>query len=387
MNSVFDVIVIGAGAHGSAAAYHAAKRGQRVLLIEQFAVDHERGSSYGHSRIIRYAYDHPAYVALARAAYSQWASLEAEAGEQLLLISGGVDVGRMSTASFASTVDSLTQMRIPFELLDARQAAQRYPQFRLAEDMMMLFQADAGILRASRCVQAQVRLARASGAQILENTPVISIAPEGDGVRVVTEAGLFSAGRAIVAAGAWANDLLAPLGLPLPLRPTLCQENYFHAERPADFAVGAFPVFIWHERETSGWMSYGIPSVNDAGAKFSLHGGPDFDPHDLRREPLDACIEAMFRLIATYFPTMKPTHASSRACLYTMTPDEHFIIDRHPAHPQIVISAACSGHGFKFAPVIGSILCDLALDGRTAHDIELFKASRFERGDDPAPSF
>ncbi len=387
MNSVFDLIVIGAGAHGSAAAYHAAKRGQRVLLIEQFAIDHERGSSYGHSRIIRYAYDHPAYVLLARAAYPLWSSLEAEAGEPLLLTSGGVDIGRMSTASFASTIETLTRMQIPFELLDAEQAAQRYPQFRLAEDMMMLVQADAGILRASRCVQAQVQLARASGAQVLEKTPVIGIAPERDSVRVATEAGVFSAGRAIIASGAWGNDLITPLGLPLPLRPTLCQENYFHAERPADYAVGAFPVFIWHERETFGWMSYGIPSVNDAGAKFSLHGGPDFDPHDPQREPLEACIEAMFQLIATYFPAMNPTHASSRACLYTMTPDEHFIIDKHPGYPQIVIGAACSGHGFKFAPVIGSILCDLALDGSTAHDIELFKVSRFERGDDPIPSF
>ncbi|MFQ3566895.1 MAG: N-methyl-L-tryptophan oxidase [Aggregatilineales bacterium] len=386
MNSVFDVIVIGAGAHGSAAAYHAAKRGQRVLLIEQFAVDHDCGSSYGHSRIIRYAYNHPTYVALARAAYSLWASLEAEAGEQLLLTSGGVDIGRMSTASFASTVDSLTQMQIPFELLDAKQAMQRYPQFRLAEDMLMLVQADAGILRASRCVQAQVKLAQANGAQVLEKTTVMSIAPDGDGVRVVTKANVFSAGRAIIAAGAWANDLLTPLGLPLPLRPTLCQENYFHAERPADYAIGAFPVFIWHERETFGWMSYGIPSVNDAGVKFSLHGGPDFDPHDSQREPLAACIEAMFQLIATYFPTMNPTHASSRACLYTMTPDEHFIIDKHPAYPQIVIGAACSGHGFKFASVIGSILCDLAFEGCTAHDIDLFKIARFERGDDHAPS-
>ncbi len=376
MAHVVDVLVLGAGAVGSAAAYHAARRGQRVLLLEQFALDHQRGSSYGASRIIRYAYDHPVYIALARAAYPAWAELEQEAGETLFYPTGGVDMARRGEPTFEASIRALESEGIPFELLGPDEASRRFPQFRLDDDMALLYQADAGILPASHCVRAHLRLAERHGAVIHAEEPVLSVTATGAGVTVRTVRDEYHAGAVIIAAGSWANDLLEPLDFRLPLRPVRCQENYFAPNAPERFEIGQMPVFIAH-MDDFGYKPYGLPSVDGSGFKLALHGGPDFDPHQSERPVEPSVIEAARRFADRYLPGAADQHISSRVCLYTMTPDEHFVIDCHPVHANIVVSAACSGHAFKFSTLIGRILVDLALDGHTEYAIDLFRANRF----------
>ena len=379
MTETADLIVLGAGATGSAAAYHAARRNLRVILLEQFEIDHQRGSSYGASRIIRYAYDHPAYVRLVRAAYPAWAELEREAGETLVYPTGGVDIGRRGEPPFEATLQTLRDEEIPFELLDPAEAQRRFPQFRLDADMLMIYQADAAVLPASRCVQAHVRLAEQYGAVVHTGEPVQSVELRDHGVTVRTARQTYSAAAMVLTAGAWANDLLTPLGFPLPLRPVRCQENYFAPLHPASYEAGAMPVLVAHLPEYP-FRPYGLPSLDGSGFKLGQHGGSDFDPHRADR-PMDEDALASVRQFAErHLPGATNQQLSSRVCLYTMTPDEHFIVDAHPAYPHLIVGAACSGHAFKFSPVLGSILVDLATEGVTLHDISLFRASRFSQG-------
>jgi sarcosine oxidase len=377
MTTGYDVIVLGAGALGSAAAYHAAARGLRVLVLEQYAIDHERGSSYGYSRIIRYSYDYVQYIELAKAAYAAWRALEADAGETLYTRTGGADFGIPGhEASLDGMLTSMAALNMPHTVWDADEAMRHFPQFRLDDGMIMLYQEDAGILAASKCVRAHVRLAEARGAEVRTGVRVTAIHPAGGGVSVETDAGVFSGGRGVVTAGAWARDLLVPLGLDLPLRPVKCQENYFDVADPAPFAVGRFPAFIAHLPEY-GYMPYGIPSIDGSGLKVALHGGPNYSPHTPDRITDVSAIETALRFMAAHLPGAHAVHRASRVCLYTMTPDEHFILDTHPEHPQIVIGACCSGHAFKFSTLIGRILIDLAQTGTTPHDLSLFPLARF----------
>ncbi len=379
MMNTYDLIVIGAGAIGSAAAYHAAARGQRVLMIEQFTLDHQRGSSYGRSRIIRYSYDQPVYVRWARAVYPMWRVLQAEAGEPLFVEdTGGIDIGRPDQVEIEQRVASLTAERIPFELLTPDETAKRFPQFRLADDQIALYQAQTGVLRASRCVQAHARLAQARGAQVRENTAVTALRTSRDGVEIDAGGETFSAARVILAAGGWVNDLLRPHGLSLPLQVVRCQENYFAAQPADQFAAGRLPTFIAYVQPEFGLPVYGIPCLEDEGVKVAWHGGsPIAHAGESKSEP-DAEVSDRARAFSRrYLPGADAPLVSSRVCLYTMTPDEHFIIDTLPGQPQVVIGACCSGHAFKFSTLIGSILVDLALDGRTAHEIAPFALSRF----------
>lgn len=375
---MYDLIVIGAGAVGSATAYHAAKAGNRVLLLEQYAIDHQRGSSYGYSRIIRYAYDHPVYVELMKAAFPAWRALEAAAGETLYLRTGGVDFSPPGEPLFTKMLDCLAQGNIPHEVLSAADGRARFPQFRFDDDMLVLYQADAGVLRASRAVQAHVRLAKQHGADVRDNTPVLGIQPVADGVEVRTAHETFAAAKVVVASGAWMRALLRPLGLDLPLQPLAAQENYLTALDPAQFTHERFPVWIGHVQDRYGSILYGLPSVDGSGVKIGLHTGPPIDPESPDRTPDTRLADSMLSFARRYMPEAAGSVASSRVCLYTLTPDEHFIIDHHPEYPQVIMASCCSGHGFKFGTLLGSILSDLAFTGGTPHDISLFRLGRFE---------
>jgi monomeric sarcosine oxidase len=380
----FDVIVIGAGAVGSAAAYHAARRGQRVLLLEQFDIDHQRGSSHGASRIIRYTYDYPIYVRMAKVVYPMWEALEAEAGETLFVQDiGGIDIGKPDSIEIRACADALASENVPFELLSAANTMRRYPQFRLDDDQVALYQANAGALRASRCVLAHVRLAEARGAIVRANTPVERITALPDGVEVRAGGETYSAARLILAAGGWANDLLAHVGLGLPLRFMAAQENYFDAAPAADYEVGRFPAFIAHtasDPRFGGLVFYGIPSVDGSGLKVARHSGPPLaHAADKPTQPDEDTIRRLRHWSSHYLPAADLPPRYARTCLYTMTPDEHFTLDTHPQHPQIIISASCSGHAFKFSTLLGDILVDLAVDGTTRHDISMFTLARFEK--------
>lgn len=374
---LYDVIVIGAGAMGSAAAYHAAKGGQSVLLLEQFKLDHTLGSSNGESRIIRYAYDHPAYIALVDAAFMMWHDLEQASGEQLLIKTGGLDFGRPNFPRFADTRAAMEAMNIPFEVLSPAEVNARIPQLQLDDDMLGLYQADAGVLKASRCVIVQARLAQEMGADFIEDCRVQDIQAHNGGVRLQTSQGDFSGSRLVICAGAWTENLLHMLGVEnLHLQPTREQLAFFEA--PAEYYAdqGApMPISIGWDEE----IYYSIGGVENRGFKAARHFSNDPTTADsINRQPDAAYVEGVRAWLRKHWPQVAEANlVDSRVCLYTLTPDEHFIIDQHPAYPFISFGAGFSGHGFKFSTLIGKILVDLVNQQPIDLDLSLFKANRF----------
>ncbi|MCY4147031.1 MAG: N-methyl-L-tryptophan oxidase [Chloroflexi bacterium] len=379
MTDTYDAIVIGAGAMGSAAAYYLSRRGQRVLLLEQFALDHQRGSSYGFSRIIRYSYDKPDYVDLAKDTYPLWFALEDELGEQLVMKTGGIDFGPKDDPTLQATIAAARESRLAHELLAPAEAQEQFPQFRFADNFAALYQPDSGFVRASRAVRGHVQLARANGAELLDHAAVTAIRIGSDSVEVASSRGDFSAGRLVVTAGAWAKSLLAQTGIDLPLRVLRCQLNFL---APADLPLHSAencPVYIAHFRARDGEGIYGIPAHAGSGFKVAFHGGAAVaHPSEIDYATRVADVENLRPFLRAHIPGVAAAPVqSSRVCLYTQTPDEHFIIDKHPNHAHVVIGAGFSGHGFKFSTTIGKMLSELALDGRTPHTDSLFKLTRF----------
>lgn len=373
---MYDLIIIGAGAVGSATAYAAARAGVRVLLLEQYEIDHQRGSSNGASRIIRYAYEHPLYVGMARDAFRAWSELEAEAKETFYIKTGGIDFAHPGEPLLSDMRRTLLATGIPHEIIDAAEAMRRFPQFRLDEDMTVLYQADAGLLRASPAVRAFVKLARDRGATIRDRTPVTAISIHRDSVTVAAGGETFDGARLVIAAGGWLNRWTEPMGVSLPLDPIAAQENYFNSDTPADYAPDRFPVWIGHLQTEYGNILYGLPDVDGSGIKVGLHDGKPINPDSPDRTPDADVIAGMTRFTSQYMPGIT-THKSSRVCIYTRTPDEHFIIDQHPQHPHVTIVSCCSGHAFKFSPVLGQIISRLALTGEPDPDFALFRLNRF----------
>lgn len=372
--ATYDVIILGMGVMGSAAAYHLARAGQRVLALEQFEVDHTNGSSIDASRIFRHAYDHPAYVALARAAYPLWHALEDETGAHLMRYTGALDWGRPDTKTLAAFKETVEATGVEHEWLTPEEVAKRFPQYRLDEDMMAIYHADAGYLAAERCVMTLAQEAQKHGAVIQTNARVQEVIAHADSVTVRTASESYSAARLIITAGSWSSQLLSQLGLNLPLMPTRQQVIYFETQDLAQFEPDRFPVYIAHGEP---WY-YGLPSVEGSGLKTAIHNLTEAtDPDHMDRTVSAEAIEHARQFLRRYIPLADSAPRSTRTCLYTMTPDEHFIIDRHPAHPHIAIGAGFSGHGFKFGILVGQILMDLVLRGTTPHDISLFNIARF----------
>lgn len=374
-NSV-DVIVVGGGVMGSAAAYHLAKDGQRVLLFEQFGVVHTKGSSHGPSRIIRLAYDTPDYVQLARSAYAIWHELEAESGEVLLRTIGGLDIGVPDALMLDSIRTTYEALDIPFETLDRDEIVRRYPKFQLPEETIAYYQPDYGLLDADRCGATMANLARRHGAQVHEHEQVLQITPLSDGVEVLTNAGTYRAARLILSAGSWIGPLLETLGNQLPLTASKEMIAYFQPPDPEAYTPERFPIFI-HRFPNTTTLGSGFPLFGHAGFKMIFdRTGPEVEPNDPNREASPGQLELLKKYAASVLPSLGTRVLESVTCRYTMTPDKHFVIDLHPAHPQIVIASPCSGHGFKFGCVIGRILADLAIQGRTDHPIERFQIGR-----------
>ncbi len=376
----FDAIVIGAGGVGSAAAYYLSKLGQRVLLIEQFEIDHQKGSSYGHSRVIRYTYDNPIYVELMRAAYLLWFALQEEAKEQLYVKTGGIDFGSPTVDTFQALKNSMDRAELDYEYLSKGEIAQRYPQFSLEEGMAGLFHADSGLLRASRCVLAHIRLAQARGATVMDQTPVVKVTPSDSGVEVQTAKESFSCDRIVLTAGSWAKGLLAEQGIDLPLKIMPCQLGFYQPSWPASFEPSTFPVFFAHMNGPYGEMPYGIPHEDPSiGVKITTFYGWDTvdTPAEVDYTPSRAWTEHIRDFAKAYIPDAAGALISTRRCLYTLTPDKDFVVDCHPRYPQVVIGAGFSGHGFKFTTLMGKMLADMAVEGSTMHDTSLFKIARF----------
>jgi sarcosine oxidase len=370
------VLIVGAGVMGCAAAYQLAKDGARVLLFDQFAVGHDRGSSHGPSRIIRLAYDSLDYVALARASYALWRELEAKSGERLLTQVGGLDIGTPDALALDEIRATYLAAGVPFAALDRDAIMARFPQFQLPEGTVGLYQSDYSLLAADRCVIALADQARRHGAVVHASEPVSAIRATSGGVELRTQQGVYSAGRLILSAGSWMRPLLHQLDLDLPLTVQKEQVAFFRARDPAAFMPGRLPLVIHRFPKTTSLGSV-FPIFDHAGVKVMIdRSGPEVDPDDPDRS-IDMPLLERLRAYATeLLPGLTGEVIEAVSCRYTMTPDEHFIIDRHPAHPQILIASPCSGHGFKFGTVLGRVLADLALHGTTAYDIGRFRLDR-----------
>ncbi len=372
------IAVIGIGGTGSAAARFLASAGNEVVGFEQFRLGHERGSSHGESRIIRYTYPDPFYTQLMSEAYPLWAALEAEAGKELFVRCGGLYFGRADHRDLDAVAEALGVCGLPFEDLTPREVGARFPAFRLGPSERAIFQEASGFLRATRCVLANARLARARGATIREETAVRAVEPIGGGsrgveVRIEGGGAARDAGgaqdaaggetlrfdAAIVTAGPWMGRLLARLGLPL----TVTQQEivYLRVARNAErFAPARFPVWI-----DAGALMYGIPMDGRVeGVKVGAHHlGAVVDPDGPPRAVEEAAVRAVAAYAAERFPDLAAEATHAQACLYTNTPDEDFIVDHVPGAPNIWLVSGCSGHGFKFTVLLGKIAAELATDG------------------------
>ena len=371
---IYDVIVIGVGGMGSATVYHLARRGAKVLGLEQFDIPHDRGSSHGVNRIIRLAYaEDPRYVPLLRRAYELWREIESAVNERLLFITGGIDAGTRDSATVAGSLRSCTLHHIPHELLDAPALARRFPGYRLAEDMVAVYQPDGGFVLAERSIEAYVTAARALGADVQTRERVLEWEAGGAGVRVWTGRGSYRAGALVVTAGPWTAEMLPNLApLLTPERQVLM---WSQPRRPEYFALDVFPVF---NMETPEGRFYGFPVYGVPGFKIGKyhHLYQRADPNRMDRECHPEDEKALRDAVRRYFPDANGPTIALKTCLFTNTPDEHFVIDHHSEFPQVCMAAGFSGHGFKFCSVIGEIMAELALERATRWDISLFHMHR-----------
>jgi sarcosine oxidase len=378
----YDVIVAGLGGMGSAAAYHLAGRNQRVVGLERFYPAHDRGSSHGRSRIIRQAYFEGAeYVPLLLRAYELWELLEEETGQELMTLTGGLMIGREDGELVSGSVASADEHDLPYELLDAGEIRRRFPAYAPDPETVALFEEKAGFVRPEETVKAHLDRAASLGAELRFEEPVLSWEASEEGVRVETPQASYEAERLVISPGAWAPRLLADLGLPLEV--TRQVMFWFEPAGGLDrFRPDLFPIFIWEPDD--GNMFYGFPAQDDdrgVKAAFFRAGGAPTDPETVDREVREKEIEFLRGYLAGHVPDLAGRCLDARACMYTNTPDEHFVISPHPDHPRVTIACGFSGHGYKFCSVVGEVLADLATEGSTRHPIDLFSPARLEGAD------
>jgi sarcosine oxidase len=377
---VFDQIVIGAGGMGSAAIYELSRRGQRVLGLEQHTVPHELGSSAGGTRIFRFAYfEHPSYVPLMRLSFARWQALERDCGERLVTITGGLDIGLAAGRVVRGAKAACAVHGLAHEVLRPSELERRHPAWRVPEDFEAVYQPDAGFLVADRAIAAHVTLARRLGAEVREGEVVRAWRAVGDRVEVETARGLYEAGALVVAAGAWSGKVLTDYGFGRLAVPERQVVGWFGAGSETGgqmFAPERFPVFILDCPERG--VFYGFPErAAGEGVKVGRfhHRLETVDPDavDRRIVPED---EALLRNIGRYLAAPMGAQVGAKTCMFVNSPDEHFIVDRLPQHPNVVVAAGFSGHGYKFCSGIGEILADLAMHGRSPHDTGLFSLAR-----------
>jgi len=373
MNHDYDVVVLGLGAIGSGAAYWLAKRGARVLGLEQFEFGHARAASHDHSRIIRLSYHAPNYVRLAKEAYAAWDAVERDSGTKLIYKTGGLYLGpRHGAIPLEDYAGSMRACHVPFEELDAHEIRRRFPQFRIADDVHGLFQSDTGLVAAERATATHQKLARELGATLLEHATAGAIQSFGGQIVVQSDHRRWTAGSLIVAAGPWTARALSHFDVSIPLETTKEQHMYFRSPLLHDFAIGRFPVWIWIDDPSFyGFTVFGEPAVKatqDAGGKRV-----DPDARDFESDPdITARVRAF---LETHLPSALGPEHLVKTCLYTSPPDRDFILDSLPEHPNVHVAVG-GGHGFKFASVIGRIFSDLVVDGTTASDISGFAIDR-----------
>ena len=365
---------------GSSAAFHLARRGVRVLALEQFELAHDQGSSHGYTRIMRHAYyNAPGYVPLVQRAQTLWRELEGISGEKLFIHTGGLSLGRPDALVVRGALLAAERFGLEHEVLDAAGVQRQFPALRLSDDMIGVHDASAGFLLPERAILAHADAARAGGAEVRTQETVTGWQATPDGVEVHTRRGVYRAERLVLTAGAWMAELLADLNLPLAV--TRQVVGWFEADMPALYEPDQLPVWLLQPPGDDEYF-YGLPQFGPPGLKLGRmhHLQPAVTPDALKRTA-DESDEALLRTcLAPYFPGANGRALTLMTCMFTTTPDGHFIIDAHPRHPNVTLVSACSGHGFKFASVIGEIAADLALDGRSQHNVEMFRLGRFENG-------
>jgi sarcosine oxidase len=372
MAQTYDLAVVGLGAFGSSTAWHAARRGLSVVALEQFDLGHERGASHDTSRIIRHSYHTPAYVDLTFAAYDDWALLEDESGEELVTITGGLDLfPHGGSTDIGEYTGAMTAGGVPFEILDVEAVASRWPQLRLPEGTTTLFQGRAGIVPAARGVAAMQRRARTHGAVLRERTPVRRIVPHPGAVDLITDDGIVSAARVVVCADAWTAPLLRTCGVDIPITVTEEQVTYFAPEDPEAFRPDRQPVWIWMDEP----CFYGFPTYGEDTVKAAQDaGGPVVTADERSGEPDEVMQSRLSDFMAATFPASGPAVRSKR-CLYANTPDREFVVSTLPGLDTIAVALG-TGHGFKFAATMGRQLTELVVDGTTSRDLTPFALDR-----------
>lgn len=373
----YDVIVIGLGGMGSAAAHRLAERGLMVLGIDRFPPVHDQGSSHGGSRITRQAYfEDPAYVPLLLRAEQLWRDVEDRSGRRVVHYTGGLMIGDATSRTVAGSLASARQWGLDHESLDADQLRSRFPTLSPADDDIALYERKAGYVVPEASVAAHLQLAGEAGAELHHGEAVTRWESDGGGVRVHTRTTSYTADRLVVCPGAWAPTLLADLGVPFTVER---QVQYWFAPRgPIEpFLDDRHPIYVW-ERDAARQF-YGFPATDTtSGVKVAFFRGGDVcTPDTIDRTVGDDEVAAMAEFVRPRIPDLPGTPLRAVTCMYTNTPDEHFVIARHPCHDNVVVACGFSGHGFKFVPVVGEILADLTVDGRTGHPIGLFAPGRF----------
>jgi len=379
VEGAFDVTVVGLGAMGSATAYHLSKQHTKVLGLEAFIPAHDKGSSHGESRIIRQAYfEDPAYVPLVLRAYELWDELQDESNEDILSITGGVAIGSPRRGLITGCLKSARRYSLEHDLLDAREMRRRFPQFALADNEVALYEEKAGYLKPEECIRQHLRCASKRGADLRFEEPVLSwrASQSGEGVSVTTEKQTYQARSLVISAGPWFAELVPGVSVPVIvsrrvmfwLKPT---------SQPSAFDRRTFPIFIWEPEQ--GPLFYGFPRTREAGdPKVGIHSeGEECTPSTIDRVINERDEMAIRSAIRSRIPALNGEVSHAATCMYTMTPDGHFIIDAHPEYPQVSLAAGFSGHGFKFSSVVGEILSDLAMKRETSSDIAFFSESRF----------
>lgn len=380
MRPSFDAIVVGLGGMGSAAAYHLARRGARVLGLDRLPAPHDQGSSHGRSRIIRQAYfEGPIYVPLVQRAWSLWEELERESGRRLLEPTGGLMIGREGSSVVAGALVSARALGLPHELLSTEDLRGRYPQLAAPDGTVAVWEDRAGVLDPEACIEAHLAAARAAGAELHTDQAVVAVRNQASGdVVVETARARFAARRVIVAAGAWATKLEVTAGLPLAATRVLT--HWFLPRGPlARFAPPALPILIWEHDD--GVQVYCLPALQgrELGVKIAFHNVQlsRCDPDTIDRAIAPEESDRMRRHVERFLPDLAGRYLGAKVCIYTMTPDHDFILGPHPADPRLLLAVGLSGHGFKFASAIGEALAELALDGTTSLDLATLSPARF----------
>ncbi len=371
----FDVIVIGLGGMGSAAAYHLAARGKRVLGLEKFTPAHDRGSSHGGSRIIRQSYfEDPAYVPLLLRAYELWDKLAADSQREVHRLTGGLFIGPPDCLTVAGSLQASREWNLPHEVFDAAEIRSRFPNFTPRSGDIALYEARTGFARPEMTVQAHIDLAERAGATLLFGEEVLEWSEAAGGVTVRTAKATYTAGQLVICPGAWAPQLLAEFGIPITVER---QVLYWLDPVGGTAPFVDHPIFIYENAH--GEQIYGFPAIDGprGGVKVAFfRKGVVCTPDTIDRAVHDHEISEMRDRVAELLPALDGPCLHSATCMYSNTPDRHFVIARHPDSANVTVACGFSGHGFKFVPVVGEILADLAIDGATGHPISLFDPRR-----------